>query len=68
MAQDIPRIFVKLILFGVLLAPRRANLGYMLWGLWDGVRRVAGPGPLADAGDAQLDPVVAPVRARVVGG
>jgi len=67
-AQDIPRILVKLILFGVLLPPRRANLAHMLWGLWDGVRRVAGPGPLAEARAPQLDPVVAPVAARVVGG
>jgi len=67
-AQDVPRVLAKLILFGVLLAPRRANLGYMLWGLWDGARRVAGPGPLADARVPQLDPVVAPATARVVGG
>jgi rhamnosyltransferase len=37
-AQDLPRVLVKLFLFGVLVAPRGRNLRYMLRGLWDGVR------------------------------
>jgi rhamnosyltransferase len=65
-AQDIPRILVKLALFGVLLGPRRANLGHMLWGLWDGARRVAGPGPLAEAQRPRLDPSADPVAQAVV--
>jgi len=44
-AQDAPRILVKLVLFGVLVGPRRANVLYMLWGLWDGLRGVTGSGP-----------------------
>jgi rhamnosyltransferase len=64
-AQDVPRILVKLVLFGVLLGPRRANLRHMLWGLWDGVRRVTGPGPLAAARNSQPEPAEE-LPARVV--
>lgn len=37
-AQDVPRVFAKLFLFGVLIGPRARNLRFMLRGLWDGVR------------------------------
>ena len=37
-AQDVPRVFAKLFLFGVLIGPRMRNLRFMLHGLWDGVR------------------------------
>jgi len=36
-AQDIPRVLVKLFLFGVLIGPRLRNLRFMLRGLWDGL-------------------------------
>lgn len=36
-AQDLPRVVVKLFLFGLLIGPRRRNLRFMLRGLWDGV-------------------------------
>ncbi len=37
-AQDLPRVLVKLLLFGVLIGPRARNLRFMLCGLWDGLR------------------------------
>jgi rhamnosyltransferase len=64
-AQDVPRILVKLVIFGVLIGPRRANLRHMLSGLWDGVRRVAGPGPLVVSRDPRPERA-AELRARVV--
>lgn len=36
-AQDAPRVLVKLLLFGVLIGPRWRNLRFMLRGLWDGL-------------------------------
>jgi rhamnosyltransferase len=36
-AQDIPRVLVKLFLFAVLIGPRWRNLRFMLRGLWDGL-------------------------------
>lgn len=45
-AQDLPRVVVKLCLFGVLVGPRLRNLRFMLRGLWDGVRGKTGPCPL----------------------
>ncbi|WP_458071362.1 glycosyltransferase family 2 protein [Rhodanobacter sp. BL-MT-08] len=36
-AQDVPRVLVKLLLFGVLIGPRWRNLRFMLRGLWDGL-------------------------------
>ena len=36
--QDVPRVFAKLFLFGVLIGPRLRNLRFMLRGLWDGAR------------------------------
>lgn len=37
-AQDLPRVLVKLLLFGLLIGPRRHNLRAMLRGLSDGLR------------------------------
>jgi rhamnosyltransferase len=37
-AQDLPRVWAKLFLFGVLIGPRRRNVRFMLCGLWDGLR------------------------------
>ncbi|MEO9089395.1 MAG: glycosyltransferase family 2 protein [Rhodanobacter sp.] len=37
-AQDLPRVLVKLLLFGVLIGPRWRNLRFMLRGLRDGLR------------------------------
>lgn len=48
-AQDLPRLFAKLFLFGVLIGPRPAHWRCMLRGLWDGVRGRSGPCP-ADEG------------------
>lgn len=41
-AQDLPRALMKLILFGLLIGPRRRNLRYMLRGLADGLRGKSG--------------------------
>jgi len=43
--QDLPRVLVKLVLFGVLIGPRCKNLHCMLRGLWDGARGRKGPAP-----------------------
>lgn len=64
-AQDIPRVLVKLVLFGVLIGPRRLNLHYLLSGLLDGFRGATGPGPVATARVTQVD-AGAPTAARVV--
>ena len=44
-AQDVPRVLVKLFLFGVLIGPRWRNLRFMLRGLWDGLRGRQGACP-----------------------
>lgn len=44
-AQDLPRVLVKLCLFGVLVGPRRRNLRCMLSGLRDGLRGRRGARP-----------------------
>ncbi|CAM5236463.1 hypothetical protein [Rhodanobacter lindaniclasticus] len=44
-AQDVPRVVVKLFLFGVLIGPRRRNLRCMLRGLADGIRGCEGEAP-----------------------
>lgn len=49
-AQDVPRVLVKLFLFGVLIGPRRRNLRCMLRGLRDGVRGLSGQAPQDLAG------------------
>jgi len=37
-AQDVPRLVVKFLLFSLLVAPRWKNVRSMLAGLWAGVR------------------------------
>lgn len=44
-AQDIPRVALKLVTFGLLLGPRWANVRHMVRGLFDGLRGDLGPGP-----------------------
>ena len=44
-AQDVPRLLVKLLLFGVLIGPRWRNLRCMLRGLFDGMRGCQGEAP-----------------------
>lgn len=44
-AQDVPRLLVKLLLFGVLIGPRLRNLRCMLRGLTDGLRGRQGAAP-----------------------
>ena len=44
-AQDVPRLVVKFLLFSLLVAPRRKNVRSMLAGLWAGVRGCATPPP-----------------------
>jgi rhamnosyltransferase len=44
-AQDLPRVFFKLFLFGVLIGPRQRNLACMLRGLTDGLRGREGAAP-----------------------
>jgi rhamnosyltransferase len=44
-AQDLPRVLVKLFLFAVLIGPRRRNLRCMLRGLRDGLRGREGACP-----------------------
>lgn len=46
MAQDLPRVLLKLLLFGVLIGPRLRNLRFMLRGLWDGLRNRSGACPI----------------------
>lgn len=42
-AQDVPRLLLKFIGNGLFLPERAARLGFMLKGLWDGVRGKSGP-------------------------
>lgn len=44
-AQDLPRMLIKLFLFGVVIGPRAYNIRCMLRGLWDGVRARRGACP-----------------------
>lgn len=46
-AQDVPRVLVKLLLFGVVIGPRVRNLRFMLRGLWDGLRGHEGICPIS---------------------
>lgn len=48
-AQDLPRVLVKLVVFGLVLGPRVQNLRSMLRGLLDGIRGASGAGPLGPA-------------------
>lgn len=45
-AQDVPRIFIKLMLFGLLVGPRWRNIRCMVRGLRDGLRGRRGPAPI----------------------
>lgn len=45
-AQDLPRVLAKFLIFALLVTPRARNVRYMLRGLVDGVRRRTGPCPL----------------------
>lgn len=45
-AQDIPRVLIKLLLFGLIIGPRTRNLRFMLRGLWDGMQGRDGVCPL----------------------
>lgn len=51
-AQDMLRVPAKLLLFGVLIGPRRRNLHSMLRGLWDGLRGRRGEGPAERLGQS----------------
>lgn len=42
-AQDLPRVVIKFLIFSVLVGPRRRNIRYMVRGLADGMRRRLGP-------------------------
>lgn len=44
-AQDVPRLFGKLVRMSLLIAPRGRNLRAMCRGLWDGLRGRSGPMP-----------------------
>lgn len=44
-AQDVPRLMLKLVGNSLFLAPRWARLRFMLRGLWDGLRGRTGPLP-----------------------
>lgn len=44
--QDLPRVLVKLFLFGALIGPRLRNLRFMLHGIDDGLHGHEGPCPL----------------------
>ncbi|MDT3500227.1 glycosyltransferase family 2 protein [Stenotrophomonas maltophilia] len=44
-AQDVPRLLLKLVGNGLFLAPRWIRLRFMLKGLWDGIRGRSGPLP-----------------------
>ena len=45
-AQDLPRVLAKFVVFGVLVGPRGDNVRFMLRGVADGVRGRSGPCPL----------------------
>ncbi|MCU1656875.1 MAG: putative glycosyltransferase [Pseudonocardiales bacterium] len=44
-AQDVPRVLAKFLVFSVMVGPRARNVRYMLRGLADGVRGRSGPWP-----------------------
>lgn len=46
-AQDVPRVLAKLLLFGVLIGPRLRNLRFMSKGIWDGLHDREGACPLS---------------------
>lgn len=47
-AQDLPRVLAKFLIFSVLVGPRGRNVHYMLRGLRDGVAGRLGPCPLEE--------------------
>ncbi|MDT3455400.1 glycosyltransferase family 2 protein [Stenotrophomonas pavanii] len=47
-AQDVPRLLLKLVGNSLFLAPRWIRLRFMLRGIWDGLRGKAGPLPPAN--------------------
>lgn len=48
-AQDLPRVLSKFLIFAMLVEPRRRNIRYMLRGVVDGVLGRSGPCPLEGA-------------------
>jgi rhamnosyltransferase len=48
-AQDVPRVLAKFLIFSVLVAPRGDNVRFMLRGLADGIRGRSGACPLGTA-------------------
>lgn len=44
-AQDVPRLMMKFLLFSLLVSPRRKNVRCMLAGIWAGARGRASPPP-----------------------
>lgn len=48
-AQDVPRVAAKFLIFSILVGPRARNVRYMLRGLFDGVRGRSGPCPIGPA-------------------
>ena len=48
-AQDLPRVVAKFLIFSVLVGPRGDNVRFMLRGLMDGIRGRTGPCPLETA-------------------
>ncbi|OOG54178.1 glycosyl transferase family 2 [Rhodanobacter sp. B05] len=55
-AQDLPRVLVKLLLFGVLIGPRWRNLYCMLRGVLDGIRGRQGEAPVELLHKSRTDP------------
>lgn len=51
-AQDLPRVVAKFLLFSLLVPPRLRNIRHMLMGLRDGLRGRRGPLPRLAGGDA----------------
>jgi rhamnosyltransferase len=45
-AQDLPRVVAKFLIFSILVGPRGANVRFMLRGLMDGIRGRSGPCPI----------------------
>jgi rhamnosyltransferase len=44
-AQDVPRVLAKFLIFALLVGPRGTNVRYMLRGVLDGIRGRLGPSP-----------------------
>lgn len=50
-AQDLPRVVAKFLIFSILVGPRTRNVEYMLRGLADGLRGRGGPCPIGGSRD-----------------